>query len=128
MENKNQVGTSSPDPSAPSPASGPVLPGTILFQEFMEPLGLSQNGLARAIRVPPRRINEIIHGKRAITADTALRLAAHLGPDPQFWLNLQMHYDLSVAYLAIRDALESIIPHGGGESSIGRLNPLREQE
>lgn len=104
------------------------MPGTILREEFMEPLGLSQNGLARAISVPPRRINEIIHGKRAITADTALRLAAYLGPDPQFWLNLQMHYDLSVAYLTTRDLLESIIPYGGAEGSRGHLNPLQERE
>lgn len=113
---------------SPSSASRPVMPGTILFEEFMEPLGLSQNGLARTIGVPPRRINEIIHGKRAITADTALRLAAYLGPDPQFWLNLQMHYDLSVAYLTTRDVLESIIPYGDVDGPIGRLNPLQERE
>lgn len=103
------------------------MPGTILLEEFMEPLGLSQNGLARAISVPPRRINEIIHGKRAITADTALRLAAYLGPDPQFWLNLQMHYDLSVAYLNTRDVLEAITPHVRQQDAIGQLNPLQEQ-
>nr|WP_245802193.1 HigA family addiction module antitoxin [Corynebacterium pacaense] len=105
--------------------SRPVRPGEILSQEFMEPLGLSQNGLARAIGVPPRRINEIIHGKRAITADTALRLAAYLGPDPRFWLTLQAHYDLSVAYLAHRETLEAIEPHAG----LGHrdLNPIEER-
>lgn len=106
----------------------PVLPGQILFEEFMEPLELSQNGLARAIDVPPRRINEIVHGKRAITADTALRLAAYLGPDPQFWLNLQTHYDLSVAYLNNRDALEAITAYDPQQNTADRLNPMQERE
>ncbi len=74
----------------------PVHPGEVLFQEFLEPLGLSQNALARALRVPPRRINEIVHGKRRVTADTALRLARFFGNSPEFWLGLQMDYDLEV--------------------------------
>lgn len=106
----------------------PMRPGQILFEEFMKPLGLSQNGLARAIGVPPRRINEIVHGKRAITADTALRLAAYLGPDPQFWMTLQTHYDLSVTYLDNRTLLESIIPFDGDRGTTLRLNPVLEQE
>ncbi len=105
----------------------PVAPGRILSEEFMEPLGLTQNGLARAIGVPPRRINEIVHGKRAITADTALRLAAYLGPDPQFWLNLQAHYDLSVTYMGTRDLLEAIKPYDRQQNVVRRLNPLQEQ-
>ena len=111
--------------SAGNPDESPVVPGQILLEEFMEPLGLSQNGLARAIDVPPRRINEIVHGKRAITADTALRLAAYLGPDPQFWLSLQLHYDLSVTYLANSDVFEAIKPHAD-RSARARLNPLEE--
>nr|WP_245670420.1 HigA family addiction module antitoxin [Corynebacterium crudilactis] len=103
------------------------MPGEILREEFMEPLELSQNGLARAIGVPPRRINEIVHGKRAITADTALRLAAYLGPDPQFWLNLQMHYDLSVTYLDTRNVLEAIKPYDHQQNVARRLNPLQER-
>ena len=72
----------------------PVHPGEILEQEFMVPLKISQNFLAREIGVPPRRVNEIVHGKRAITADTAIRLSRFLGTTAQFWLNLQSHYEL----------------------------------
>lgn len=74
-----------------------VHPGEVLFEEFMQPLGISQNRLARAMSVPPRRINEIVHGQRAVTADTALRLAHVLGTSPQFWLGLQADYDLEEA-------------------------------
>jgi antitoxin HigA-1 len=75
----------------------PVHPGEVLQEEFLEPLGLSQNRVALAIRVPARHINEIIHGKRRITADTALRLARYFKMSPQFWLGLQMDYDLDIA-------------------------------
>jgi len=74
----------------------PVHPGEVLFEEFLRPMGISQNKLALDIRVPPRRINEIVHGKRRISADTALRLARYFGMSPQFWLGLQMDYDLDV--------------------------------
>ena len=74
----------------------PVHPGEILFEEFLKPMGISQNKLALDIRVPPRRINEIVHGKRRISADTALRLARYFGMSPQFWLGLQMDYDLDI--------------------------------
>ena len=73
---------------------GPIHPGEILLTEFMEPLGVSQNRLARDIGVPPRRINEIVLGKRGITADTAMRLSRFFGTTAQFWLNLQTHYEL----------------------------------
>jgi len=73
-----------------------VHPGEVLLEEFLAPTGLSQYRLAKDISVPPRRINEIVHGKRAITADTALRLARYLGTTPRFWLNLQAQYDLDV--------------------------------
>ena len=75
----------------------PVHPGEILLEEFMKPLGMSQNQLARALKVPPRRINEIVHGKRSITIDTALRLSRHFGTSVEFWINLQTHYELEVA-------------------------------
>lgn len=72
----------------------PIHPGEVLLEEFLTPLGLSQYRLAHSISVPPRRINEIVHGKRAISADTALRLARFFGTSAQFWLNLQAHHDL----------------------------------
>lgn len=74
----------------------PVDPGEVLLEEFLKPLGLSQNRLALDIGVPPRRINEIVLGKRGITADTALRLGRYFKMSPQFWLGLQMDYDLDV--------------------------------
>ena len=74
----------------------PIHPGEILLEEFLEPLGISQYRLAKDISVPPRRINEIVHGLRAITADTALRLARYFGTSERFWLNLQVRYDLEV--------------------------------
>ena len=72
----------------------PVHPGEVLLAEFLEPMGLSQNRLANDIGVPPRRINEIVHGKRRVTADTALRLAKYFKMSPEFWLGLQMDFDL----------------------------------
>jgi len=75
----------------------PIHPGEILFEEFLKPMDLSQNRIAMDIRVPARRINEIVHGKRRITADTALRLGRFFKNSPQFWLGLQMDYDLDVA-------------------------------
>ena len=75
----------------------PVHPGEVLLEEFLNPLGLSQNRLALSISVPPRRINEIVLGKRRVTAETALRLARYFDTTPQFWLGLQADYDLDVA-------------------------------
>ena len=75
----------------------PVHPGEILQEEFLRPMGLSQNRLAKALHVPARRINEIVLGKRGVTADTALRLARYFKMSPQFWLGLQMDYELDVA-------------------------------
>ena len=74
----------------------PIHPGEVLLEDFLAPMELSQYRLARGISVPPRRINEIVHGKRAITADTALRLARFFGTSEQFWLALQNRYDLEV--------------------------------
>lgn len=72
----------------------PIHPGEVLLMDFLEPLGLSQYRVAQDISVPPRRINEIVHGKRAISADTALRLARYFGTSDQFWINLQTQFDL----------------------------------
>jgi addiction module HigA family antidote len=72
----------------------PIHPGEILFEEFMQPYKLSQNALAKALKVPPRRINEIVHSKRGISVDTALRLSKFFGTTPEFWLNLQLKYEL----------------------------------
>ena len=74
-----------------------IHPGEVLFEEFLKPMNLSQNRLALDIHVPARRINEIVHGKRRITPDTALRLARYFDMSPEFWLGLQMDYDLDVA-------------------------------
>ncbi len=74
----------------------PLHPGEVLFEEFVKPLNISQNQLGRDLGVSARRINEIIHGKRSVTADTALRLARYFGNSPQFWLGLQVDYDLDV--------------------------------
>jgi len=75
----------------------PIHPGEILFEEFLKPMNISQNQLGRDLGVSPRRINEIVHGKRSITADTALRLATYFDNSPSFWLGLQMDYDLDIA-------------------------------
>jgi addiction module HigA family antidote len=85
----------------------PVHPGEILLEEFLKPMNLSQNKLALDIHVPPRRINEIVLGKRRITADTALRLAKYFKMSPQFWLGLQMDYDLDIAEDALGNRLEN---------------------
>ena len=84
----------------------PIHPGEILLEEFLKPMGLSQNRMAMDIHVPARRISEIVHGKRRITADTALRLSRFFGNSPQFWLGLQMDYDLDVAEDSLKDRLD----------------------
>jgi addiction module HigA family antidote len=81
-------------------------PGEMLREEFLVPLGITQNALALKIRVPATRIGEIVHGKRAITPDTALRLARFFGNSPEFWLNLQQMHDLSKARLELRKTIE----------------------
>jgi len=83
----------------------PIHPGEILREEFLAPMGISQYRLAKDISVPPRRINEIVHGKRSITADTALRLGRFFGMSAQFWLNLQTRYDLEVTEDLLKDRL-----------------------
>ena len=84
----------------------PIHPGEILLEEFLKPMGISQNKIALDIRVPPRRINEIVLGKRRITPDTALRIAKYFHMSPQFWLGLQMDFDLDVAEDELSDKIE----------------------
>lgn len=82
-----------------------VHPGEILLEDFLKPLGISQNKLARDIKVPPRRVNEIVLGKRAITPDSALRLARYFGTSERFWLGLQLDFDLEEAQRAVGEAV-----------------------
>ena len=84
------------DPIRPEDKLDPIHPGEILDEEFLKPLAISQYRLSKDIGVPPVRINEIVHGKRGITADTALRLAKFFGTTAEFWMNLQIHFDLEV--------------------------------
>lgn len=88
----------------------PIHPGEVLLEEFLEPLGVTQHRLAVSIGVPPRRINEIVHGKRRITADTGLRLARYFGTTDRFWLNLQTRFDLEVEKDQLGTSLEAIRP------------------
>ncbi len=89
-----------------SKKQSPLHPGEILRKEFLDPMGLSQNRLAMALHVPARRINEIVLGKRGVTADTALRLSRYFDMSPQFWLGLQMDYELDVAQDSLEDRIE----------------------
>lgn len=88
----------------------PVHPGEILLHDFMEPMGITQYRVAKEIDVPARRINEIVHGTRGITADTALRLSRYFGLSDQYWLNLQALYDLQTAKEQLRETLDAIMP------------------
>ena len=91
----------------------PIHPGEILLKEFLEPLEISQYRIAKDISVPPRRINEIVHGKRSITADTALRLSRYFGTSDRFWLNLQMRFDLEMEKDRLKGRLErEVTVHG----------------
>ena len=89
----------------------PIHPGEILFEEFLKPMNISQNKLGRGLGVSTRRINEIVHGKRSITADTALRLATYFGNSPSFWLGLQMDYDLDVAKDTLSSRIKKEVRH-----------------
>jgi addiction module HigA family antidote len=88
----------------------PVHPGEVLLHDFLEPMGVSQYRLAKGINVPARRINEIVHCKRAISADTALRLSRFFGLSDEYWMNLQALYELQVAREELDSALEAIMP------------------
>jgi addiction module HigA family antidote len=94
----------------------PIHPGEILLEEFLRPLQISQYRLAKDITVPPRRVNEIVHGKRAISADTALRFSRYFGTTDRFWLNLQTRYDLEVQRERLKGRLErevTVLKAGG---------------
>ncbi len=93
-----------------SPIMAPIHPGEMLLEDFLEPLGISQYKLAKAIGVPARRINEIVHGSRRISADTALRLSRYFGMSDGFWLNLQGHYDLELEKDRLSETLKVIEP------------------
>jgi antitoxin HigA-1 len=84
----------------------PVHPGEILLEDFLRPLGISQYRLAKALGVPAQRVHDLVHGRRAITGDTALRLARFFGMEAQFWMNLQARHDLEVASDALGDRLD----------------------
>ncbi len=88
----------------------PIHPGQVLLEEFLAPMDVSQHRLAIAVGVPPRRINEIVHGKRRVTADTALRLARYFGTTDHFWLNLQTRFDLEVEKDHLGSSIEAIRP------------------
>ena len=88
----------------------PIHPGEVLMEDFIEGFGITQHKLAVAIGVPPRRINEIVHGKRGITADTAMRLSRYFGTTSEFWMNLQMRYELDRAEDTLGDTLSGIVP------------------
>ena len=88
----------------------PIPPGEILLEDFLKPLGISQYRLAKDLRVPPRRINEIVHGTRSITADTALRLSRYFGTTDRLWLNMQARYDLEVEKDRLGDRIEKEVP------------------
>ncbi|MCI7304914.1 MULTISPECIES: HigA family addiction module antitoxin [Trueperella] len=92
----------------------PISPGEVLLEEFIGPMGITQNKLAVEIGVPPRRINEIVHGKRRITANTALRLGRYFGMSAQFWINLQSRYDLEVEMDTLAGELDRITPIARG--------------
>lgn len=88
----------------------PIHPGEVLMEDFIEGFGITQHKLAVSIAVPPRRINEIVHGKRGITADTAIRLARYFGTSEEFWMSLQSNYELRLERRALRDKIASITP------------------
>lgn len=88
----------------------PIHPGEVLMEDFIEGFGITQNKLAVSIGVPPRRINEIVHGKRGITADTAIRLAKYFGTSEELWMNLQSNYELRLERRTLRDQIDSIAP------------------
>jgi len=100
----------------------PISPGEILLEEFMKPLNISQAQLARDIKVPPNRVSQIIRGKREITADTALRLGRYFGMEPEFWLNLQMRYNMKMAKANLEEKIEKEVkPRGLSGQVSGRM-------
>ena len=112
---KSSTITAEPGNGSAGGPLAPVHPGEVLLEEFLTPLALSQYRLAREIGVPPRRVNEIVHGARAVSADTALRLGRYFGTSAAFWLGLQMRHDLDRATDRLGDRLErEVRPRTGG--------------
>lgn len=111
--------------SAPRRRLPPIHPGEILLEEFLGPMDISQYRLATDISVSPRRVNEIVHGKRSISADTALRLARYFGTTERFWLNLQTRFDLETEKLRLGPRLEREVVRRAG--TIERSRKLREK-
>src|SRR3954454_18555570 len=103
----------------------PVHPGEVLLEEFMQPLGVTQYRLAKETNVPPRRINEIVYGRRAVTADTALRVARYFGTSEMFLLNLQARYDLQIQLKNLCTRLATVLPFG--EKPKRMTSPSRSQ-
>jgi antitoxin HigA-1 len=102
----------------------PIHPGEILDEEFLAPMGITQYRLAKDISVSPRRVNEIVHGKRAITADTGLRLSRYFGTSERFWLNLQLRHDLELEKDRLEGRIESEVKVRGGEGAAVREEKL----
>jgi len=99
-------------PSIPDGPLPPIPPGAVLLEEFMRPLGLSQNELARRLGIPPGRVNDLVHGRRAITPDTAVRLAVYFGTSEGFWINLQAQHDARIARRDLRPVIvKQVQPH-----------------
>ena len=105
----------------------PIHPGEVLQNDFLNPLKISQNRLAKDISVPARRINEIVHGRRAITADTALRLARYFGSSERLWLNLQARYDLEVERERLGDRLDTEVAVRTGRRSAATISNLSSE-
>ncbi|MCP4680848.1 MAG: HigA family addiction module antidote protein [Desulfobacterales bacterium] len=101
----------------------PITPGDVLLEEFLEPMGITQNLLAKDINVPANRISQIIHGKREITADTALRLGKYFGIEPEFWINLQMRYNMKTAKSKLEKKIEKEVKVYFYESNGKNLAP-----
>jgi addiction module HigA family antidote len=101
----------------------PITPGDVLLEEFLKPMGITQNQLAKDINVPPNRVSQIIRGKREITADTALRLGKYFGIEPEFWLNLQVRYNIKIAQNEVGIKIDKEVKRYLPQSTRHRLSP-----
>ncbi len=99
----------------------PIKPGDVLLEEFLRPMGITQNQLAKDINVPANRISQIIHGKREITADTALRLGKYFGIEPEFWLNLQVRYNMKIARSKVGNEIEREVKVHFSQTEVHKL-------
>ncbi len=101
----------------------PITPGDVLLEEFLKPMGITQNQLAKDINVPPNRVSQIIRGKREITADTALRLGKYFGIEPEFWLNLQVRYNMKIVQSEVGIKIDKEVKRYLPQSARHRLSP-----